>query len=572
MFRDVVAAFALLLLIANVGNFGGEAIARPVMPDEIHELVTRGDADAVRALLERDPSLLEARDERGQTPLHLATRGESAEIVRLLIEAGAEIDSRDRYQRAPFWYAAWRHDDLGILRLLLAHGADVNAVGFLDITPLEISLYNRSEAVIDFILDNGTALPAETDHQFRLMHTAASEGSSRVFDLMFENFLTLDPAGDDAIAVFRAGAEGGSAAVLERLLATGIDADSPDAYQGVPIHTTSRGGFTEATVALIAHGADMNRRTATGDSPYNLAMANGHAELANRLVELGADTSSPQPPLLVGDYLGEPLPGREPLTFAPGIISRGGSTAIHATTVFSRDGNEVYWSDGAGAPISFMRRVDGRWTMPALVPFTTGYNDDLPMFSPDGKRLYFLSSMPVDDRAATDQEFLWYVERESGDDAWSEPIPGPASINAVRLHWQFSIAPNGDFYIPTTTEDSLGTDIHVSRLVDGEYGAVEPIEGPLNTTGDEHMPFIAPDDSYMVFAARNRPGGTADYRLYVSFRGPDGFFQEAILLPEAINAQGARICPVVTADGKYLFYVAGTEVRWVSTDIIEALR
>lgn len=76
----------------------------------------------------------------------------------------------------------------------------------------------------------------------------------------------------------------------------------------------------------------------------------------------------------------------------------------------------------------------------------------------------------------------------------------------------------------------------------------------------------------MVFSARNRPGGTTDFSLYLSFRGSDGSFQEPVLLPEAINGRGGRICPVVTPDGKYLFYLVGTEVHWVSTDFVEGLR
>jgi hypothetical protein len=46
----------------------------------------------------------------------------------------------------------------------------------------------------------------------------------------------------------------------------------------------------------------------------------------------------------------------------------------------------------------------------------------------------------------------------------------------------------------------------------------------------------------------------------------------SILLPEAINDRGGRICPVVTPDGRYLFYLVGTEVHWVSTDFVEGLR
>ena len=571
----LIGLIAVLLTLGSLtapGHADRATLAAGDLQGEIHDLVAQGDLEAVRDLLTEDPTLLESRDGLGHTPLHTAAIEENPAIVRFLLEAGAEVDARNDRQRTAIWLAAWQNDGVEVVSLLLAHGADIEAVGFLGQTPLSAAIVGRRHVVVDVLLDQGASLPTETSPRIELMYRAVTHGNLRVFERMFEVLPTLDPASEEAADLLWGAAEGGSGAIMERLLATGIDPDSPDAYQDRPIHTTSQSGFTEATLALIGRGADLNRRNLTGDSPYNLAVAYEHTELAARLTELGADSGPPEPPVLQGDYLGETLPGGEPVVFAPGIVSREGSQSVHATTVFSRDGSEVYWSDAWQAPISYMKRVDGRWTMPAHVPFTTGYIDDIPMFSPDEKRLYFLSSMPIDGGEASNREYLWYVERESPEDPWSEPIPGPAAINAVPLHWQFAIAPNGDFYLPAATVGGQGRDIYVSRLVDGEYQSVERIEGPLNTSGDEHMPFIAPDESYMLFAARNRPGTDEHFRLYVSFRGSDGSFQEPELLPERITGGWDQICPVVTPDGQYLFYISGNDVRWVSTEFVEGLR
>lgn len=52
--------------------------------------------------------------------------------------------------------------------------------------PLQTARSNQSEAVIDFVLDNGASLPTETGPQFQLMYSAATNGSSSVFELMFD--------------------------------------------------------------------------------------------------------------------------------------------------------------------------------------------------------------------------------------------------------------------------------------------------------------------------------------------------------------------------------------------------
>ena len=108
--------------------------------------------------------------------------------------------------------------------------------------------------------------------------------------------------------------------------------------------------------------------------------------------------------------------------------------------------------------------------------------------------------------------------------------------------------------------------------MNGTYQTLEPIPGPVNTEGDEHMPFIAPDDSYIIFAGRNRPDGVQGFNLYISFRGEDGIFQEPTILNDEINSSSGQICPVVTPDGRFLFYLQGTNVRWMSTDFIEEMR
>src|SRR6266576_421515 len=62
-------------------------------------------------------------------PLHSAAFVEKFEVVKKLIEYDADIDARDEYGCTPLYYASrGRHlKDGSVLRLLLEHGADINA-------------------------------------------------------------------------------------------------------------------------------------------------------------------------------------------------------------------------------------------------------------------------------------------------------------------------------------------------------------------------------------------------------------------------------------------------------------
>ena len=59
------------------------------------EAVTRGDLERVRAILESDDRLADQRDDSGATPIHYATLNGHRQIVRLLRERGADINSTD---------------------------------------------------------------------------------------------------------------------------------------------------------------------------------------------------------------------------------------------------------------------------------------------------------------------------------------------------------------------------------------------------------------------------------------------------------------------------------------------
>ena len=64
--------------------------------DELMEEVQRGDIKRVRAILQTNHSLAHQTDDAGATALHYAAFHGHCEIVTLLLEAGADINSRDR--------------------------------------------------------------------------------------------------------------------------------------------------------------------------------------------------------------------------------------------------------------------------------------------------------------------------------------------------------------------------------------------------------------------------------------------------------------------------------------------
>jgi Tol biopolymer transport system component len=90
-------------------------------------------------------------------------------------------------------------------------------------------------------------------------------------------------------------------------------------------------------------------------------------------------------------------------------------------------------------------------------------------------------------------------------------------------------------------------------------------------------PFVAPDESYLVFSS-NRSGSLDEYGdIYICFRNTDQSWSEAISLGETINTSQQERFPAISPDGKYLFFTRWTpdydeDVFWVSTKVINDIK
>lgn len=86
----------------------------------IHEACRRGDVEAVRTLIAADPAVVDADDEHGWRPVFHAGLYRHEPVVRLLIEAGADLAAHDGYV---MHYAGEVPDNKAIVSLLLQYGA-----------------------------------------------------------------------------------------------------------------------------------------------------------------------------------------------------------------------------------------------------------------------------------------------------------------------------------------------------------------------------------------------------------------------------------------------------------------
>ncbi len=540
----------------------------------LHSVATRGHVEAAMILIENG-ALLDSPDYERQNALHYAAIRGHAEMVALLVERGADIEARNSRERTPLMLAARESGDTEIARVLIDAGADINAKDKYGEFPLELAAWRGFVDFVDLLLDEGVDVPLEGDRAKWLTRFATQRALVRLFDYMVENGADLSIESETGGSLLHSAAAGGSREIVDLLIEKGMGVDEPDSYGWRPLHHAAEMDRAETIKALVAAGADINSRSLDGKSPLNIARELDRREAADALVSLGADGSPPKFPILEGPYLGQDPPGQEPRIFALGIVS--GRHASHSSITFSPDGTEAYWTPMFSRPeagygygtVYYTKIENGRWTLPVEAPFSVEHHADVPFFSPDGKRLYFITDQPVEP-GGSESERIWFMEREG--DGWSEPRPLETEANTMDIHWQFSLDKEGNLYFGGTSGQDIGSgDIYVSRFADGAYLEPENAGPRVNSEERELSPYIAPDGSYLIFT---RLSGGRDM-IHISFKDADGAWTEAIpLWPESHGLGG--ICSMVSPDGRYIFCLSGCEgvegICWVEAGVIETLR
>jgi len=260
--------------------------------------------------------------------------------------------------------------------------------------------------------------------------------------------------------------------------------------------------------------------------------------------------------ILKGPYLGQNPPGMTPEIFAPGIITT--YYHEHSSPAFSPDGKEVFWSvffNFYGPQvIVWMNFENGLWKVPEVAPFSGQYTDGNPVFTRDGKKLYFESHRPVQkDGEYTGNIDLWVVKRN--EKGWEEPEHLGWTINSTKWERGPSISDNGNLYFASWREGGFGaSDIYRSRFVNGRFLEPENLGSTINTKGYENWPFIAPDESYLLFESD-------EGSICISFRRKDSTWSEPISMAKELGTfQSQDRFPKLSFDGRYLFFVSSRRI------------
>jgi ankyrin repeat protein len=379
-------ALALLAVVALQDPLGFS----DGFPDDIHMQVQSGNLERVKALLAKNPKLLNEKGGYHQTPLQMAANHGYVEIAGMLIAAGAELDIETAAElgktkevaamlKEKPWLAKAPHKPLHpaagrgyleIVKLLLDNGANPNLdYGFSNVlgpyTPLSNAVTGGHYEIAKLLCEHGAKpdVSAGRNHD-SLFHFAVGFRDVRYVELMLKSKADPDAMDSHGLTPLHVAADIGDIAKVKVLLEFKADIDAKTKDGATPLFIAAANNRRDCCDYLLARGAklDVYSACALGKTEQVTALLKADPKLANtrddrlqrtplfwaaragdsKLVALllaqGADVNLRAPRFLVS---GNVTSMTGPIITGPHIFNSGrekdaGETPLHVAAEFGR--------------------------------------------------------------------------------------------------------------------------------------------------------------------------------------------------------------------------------------------
>jgi ankyrin repeat protein len=606
--RSILVIIVILFLS---GSIYGQAI---------FDAVKNNDLPIVKKLVEHDASIINLKDNSGNTPLHYAAINGSFEMTDILISAGADINAPNTLLNTPLHEAlSNRKDELA--RMLIMKGADVKRQNSKGSSPLHIAVLNSQKPTVELLIEKGADLESRQIGQATPLNlitlmsdnyeiaklliekgadinsrnrngstpldNAAGFEAMKILDLLLDNKAEFDTANNGTVRMLRTAAFIGSSRLFRYVAdKKGDELFKNDADNKILMSQALKGGSLEMVKILQSKNIPVDiSPDFRGWTPLHYAVARNNPEMMEFLSKNGANinkrTLSGKSPYNIAEenenkelmnlivksggntdpqqfpVLTGPYLGQKLLGKIPERFAPDIVIPNHSTITISPDGSELYWNSGPAFG-------DGPIMMTKLIDGKWIKPVEAPF---SGKKKSHWDDCPF---VTPDNKKLFFISsRPIGnsnsrkENIWYvERIPSgwsepvPAIEEINAMTLHWQVSVSEDGNLYFVGGDESGSFIRLSRFINGKYAKPEIVVKEGGAS-----PFISPDESYLIFSRLISGRATP----FICFKNSEGLWQKPVNIEKYV---GNGVCCIVSPDRKYLF----KDGWWMDAGFIEDLR
>lgn len=207
---------------------------------------------------------MQAQQEGEFPPLHCAVIIQNPKMMKLLLANGADVDGGDYYGDTPLHHEMVSGPRADIVKLLLEHGADTNVKerrNRFGLTPLHKAIMhgpNCNPEVVELLLEYGADINGKSNSGITPLIWAVVSSNTEMAKL---------------------------------LISKGTEVNTQSKSGTAPLHLL-RKDQTDLVQSLLDAGADINIKTNRGDTPLDIAIQKGNTDIAELLRKHGAKTGA----------------------------------------------------------------------------------------------------------------------------------------------------------------------------------------------------------------------------------------------------------------------------------------
>ncbi len=268
--------------------------------DRFYNAIRSNDVAGLRQLIEANGP--NTKDKRDTTPLMYAAAVGSAEAMRMLLDAGADAKAKNALDATALHWCA---GDFEKVRMLVAKGADVNAVAKSGRAPLVLAaLHPGNVKTVEYLLEHGAKVNVQGPPPVTPLIAAVESRDRKIVALLLEKGADVNALGGAAL-INAAGTQ--SLDLVRMLLAKGVNphAVSPKEVSTAvkngpialgfftPLHLATTFGPPELVKTLLDAGVDVNAQDVRGMTALMYAVCSDEADprIVKMLLDKGANTT-----------------------------------------------------------------------------------------------------------------------------------------------------------------------------------------------------------------------------------------------------------------------------------------
>jgi TolB protein len=223
--------------------------------------------------------------------------------------------------------------------------------------------------------------------------------------------------------------------------------------------------------------------------------------------------------------------------FLPGLVSTANADV---KITFSPDGKKMLWGgidwieNKKDMDIWQSDKINGVWTTPVMVSFSSDSDDFDPFFSPDGKGVYFFSNR----LGGFGGDDIYFAAYDPGTNTFGAAVNVGSQINTAGDEWApVTDAAAGYLIFSSNGHGGFGgQDLFRARILPNGFSPPENLGPAINGPEDDFDAVVLPEDA-LVFTSARGPDKKAN--LYIAYKTGDkngGSYTTAKQLPAQLNA------------------------------------